>query len=128
MVIRNSPRANAFQPATNPLIESSEVLLLVPKRLFRRPAAVLNSLSKLDHLVNRLLAIQTHDIVVKKRAPLSLRFARSRWQKLHKHRNHHLRPPFTNQRKRAIKIKQYMTDLRTRRKTRCKLDAARKRT
>ena len=61
------PNSSVFQPfdtAADPLIEAAEVLVLVPQRLSRDAAALDNPFGQLHHLVNRLLAVEPHDVVI----------------------------------------------------------------
>src|SRR5688572_20826907 len=103
-------------------VEPSKVFRLVPKRITRFTAAFLYPIGKLDHLVDRLLAIEAHDVVDHELTSVVVRFARLARQELDKQGNHHVRPALADQRQGAIKVEQDVADVRTRRKGRTELD------
>src|SRR5438105_14635560 len=109
---------------TDALFEPAKVLMLVPERLARRSAAFSNPFRELDHLVNRLLAIEPHDVLITKPAALFLSFARPRRQHLHEHGNHHFGPALADERERTVEIKQHMADSPPRGKARRKFHPA----
>jgi len=84
--------AEAFQAMTDAFVEAAQVFVLVPKRLARSAAALLDPVRQLDHLVNGLFAVQAHDVVVTQPAAAFFGFPRVPWEKLGKHGDHHLGP------------------------------------
>ena len=85
-------------------------MFIVERR--QRPApATANFVGQLDHLVNRLPAVETHHEVFHGSEQFRLAFRRAGLPKhLHHHRNHDLRPALANQRQRAVKIEQHRTE------------------
>ena len=94
------------------LIEPAKVFVFVPQRLARGAAAFGDAFGQLHHLVDRLLAIQAHDVVEADLAAGGLRLARQAGQHLDEHRHHDVRPALANNRQRAVKIKQDVADVR----------------
>ena len=121
------PDASASQsldPVADPLVEAAEILVLVPQRLPRAAAALGDPLGQLDHLENRLLAVQPHDVVVGQPAEIGVGLAARAGQHLDEHRRHHFRPTLADQRQGAVEIEQDVTDLRPGTEPRTELDKA----
>src|ERR1051326_6396793 len=95
-------------------IEPSKVFVLIPEWVGRFAAALLDALGELDHLINRLLAVQPHDVVVEQTAAFLLVFLGPRGQHLDEHGHHDFGPALANERKRSVKIKKHVADVRAR--------------
>jgi hypothetical protein len=100
--------------------------VFVPERFLGGAAAILDARGELDHLVDGLLAVETHDIVEAKLAALNLRLAGQRWKHLDEHRHHHLRPALADKRERAVEVEKDVADVGARRETRRKFDVTEK--
>ena len=110
IVRRDRARAQPVEAVLDPLVEPAEVFVLVPERFRGLAAPLADALGQLDHLVDGLLAVETHDVVEAKPAGARLGFAGQRRQHLDEHRHHHLRPALADQRQRAVEIEQNMAD------------------
>ena len=77
-------------------------------------AALADPLGELDHLVDRLLAVEAHDVVEDHAADVGLGLARQPRQGLDEHRHHDLGPSLADQRERAVEVEQDVADLRAR--------------
>ena len=60
---RRFATANRLDPRSNAPIETAQIFLLIPQRVLGSAASLANPLGKLDHLINRLLAVEPHDVV-----------------------------------------------------------------
>ncbi len=96
---------------TGVLVQPSQILVLVPERLVRLAAALADPLGKLDHLVDRLLTVEPHDVVEDHLAEGVLGLARLTGQDLDEHGDHHLGPALADQRQRPVEVEQDMADL-----------------
>ena len=72
--------------------------MLVPERFPSHAAALANPVGELDHLVDRLLAVEPHD-VLEGHPPRSASVSPGkRGKHFGEHRHHHLGPALANQR------------------------------
>ena len=106
------------------LLQPPQVFVLVPERLARLAASLLDPLGKLDHLVDRLLAVQAHDVVEHQLPDLVVRLAGKARQGFDEHRHHDLGPSLADQRKRAVEVEEHVADLGARLERGGQLDAA----
>jgi hypothetical protein len=80
--------------------------MFVRQRVERPAAALLHFLSKLDHLINRLPAIEPHDELFDVARQRRIVFRRPGvLEDPNHHGDHDLRPAFADQRQRAVEIK-----------------------
>src|SRR5512133_1047602 len=93
-------------------IKAAQIFTFIPERFTWRAASLLDPVRELDHLVDRLLAVQPHDVVKAKLPALLFSFVRERRKEFGEHGNHHVRPALANERQRAVKIEQHMADAR----------------
>ena len=80
----------------NALVEPPQVFLFIPQRIARLAAAFFYALGKLNHLIDRLFAVEPHDIVEHKLAHLIVGFARATGQYFREHRHHDFGPAFAD--------------------------------
>ena len=111
-------------PVADPLVEAAEVLVLVPQRLPRVAAALGDPLGQLNHLEDRLLAVQPHDVVVGQPPEIGVGLVALAGQHLDEHRHHDFRPTLADQRQGAVEIEQDVADFRTGAEARSELDKA----
>ena len=97
--------------------------MLVPERLARLAAALANPLGELDHLIDRLLAVEPHDVVEDHLLDLLVGLAGQARKCLDEHRHHDLGPPLADQRQRAVEVEQHVADLGPRLEQGRQLDA-----
>ena len=102
--------AQALQAVRDSAVQSAQIFIFIPERLACPPAAFLDALRELHHLIDRLLAVLAHDVVVEHLPRSRFSFVRPAGQHFQEHRDHHVRPPLADQGKRAVKIEQDMTD------------------
>ena len=93
------------------LFEPPQVLVLVSQRVVRPATAFADPLGELNHLVNGLLTVQTHDVVNDHPANIVISLARQPGQSLDEHRNHDLGPSLPDQGDSAVEVEQDMADL-----------------
>ena len=103
-----------LDPLADPPVEPAQVFVLVPERLARLAAALANPIGQLDHLIDRLLAVQAHDVFVGQALDVGLVFAGQAGEHLDEHRRHHFRPALADQRQRAVEIEEHVADFRPR--------------
>src|SRR6266498_3201206 len=118
------PGAETVNAGTDAVLEAPQVFVLVPKRLLGRSAAFLDPRRQLDHLVNSLFSVETHDVVLAKAPAFLFGLGRERGKHLHEHGHHHLRPTFTEEGKRAVEIEQDVREIRARREAGREFDQA----
>ena len=75
-------------------------------------------------MIDRLLAVEAHDVVVEQRSLRLFALARQGRQHVNEHGNHHFRPALPNQGQRAIEIQEHMCDPLAGREGRGKLNQA----
>ena len=109
--------------AADVLFQPAQVFVLVPERLVRLAAALADPLGELDHLVDRLLAVEPHDVVEHHPPDVVLGLAGPARQGLDEHGHHDLGPSLADQRKRAVEVEQDVADLGARRQGNGQLDA-----
>ena len=102
--------------------EAAEVFVLKGQGLIRLAAALADAVGELDHLVDRLLAVQAHDVVEDESAEAFFGFARQAREGLDEHGDHDFGPALADQGDRAVEIEEDMADLRARGQWTRKLD------
>ena len=75
------------------------------------PPRSLDPLGELDHLVDRLLAVEPHDVVEHHLPDLVVGLAGQAREGLDEHRHHDLGPPLADQRERAVEVEEDVADL-----------------
>src|SRR5262245_61981089 len=84
------------------------VLVLVRQWIARRAATPPHLIGELYHLIYRLPPVEPHDELFDRLGQRGVRFVRTRLaQDSYHHRDHDVRPALTDQRKRAVEVKQY---------------------
>ena len=116
------PLPQAVDPVVDANVQPAEVFVLVPERLLRLAAALADALGELDHLVDRLLAVEPHDVLEGQLPAIGLGLARQRGKHLGEHRHHDLGPALADQRQRAVEVEQHMADAGPRRERGAKDD------
>src|SRR5439155_15467226 len=106
--------AQTFETISNALVQPPQILVFIPERFAHFSTALVDSLGELDHLVNGLLAVLTHDVVVEHLPGCRFGLTPHWRQHFEKHGHHHLDPAFANQRKGAVEIEQHVADAGTR--------------
>ncbi len=81
----------------------------------RLAAALADPLGELDHLVDRLLAVEPHDVVEHHPPDVGLGLAGQARQGLDEHRHHDVGPSLADQRERAVEVEEDVADLGPRR-------------
>ena len=81
-------------------------------------------LGQLNHLEDRLLAVQPHDVVIGQPPQIGVGLAAAAGQHLDEHRHHHFRPTLADQRQGAVEIEQDIADFRPGAEPRAELDKA----
>ena len=104
-------------------VKAAQVLVLVPERLARLAAALADALGELDHLIDRLLAVESHDVVEDHLPHVVGTFVRDDRQHLDEHRHHDLGPALADERERAVEVEQHVAGLGPRRQRSGQLDA-----
>ena len=105
---RGSAPAQRSEPAGDAFVQPAQIFVFVPERLARLSAAFANALGELDHLVNRLLAVEPHDVVLQESVHVGFGFTRPLRQHLGEHRQHDLGPAFADQRQGPVEIEQHV--------------------
>jgi hypothetical protein len=90
------------------------VLVLVGNRVQGLSAAGTDLIGKLHHLVNRLPAIEPHDVIFDVSMQLLARLSGACGREsIDHHRDHHARPIAANERQRPVEVKQHRPKLST---------------
>ena len=104
-------------------LEAPQVFVLIGERVGGLSAALADSLGELNHLVNRLLAVQSHDVVENEAPEVVAGLAGLRRQRLDEHGHHDFGPSLADQRYRAVEVEEDVADLFPGREGNGQLDA-----
>ena len=85
--------------------------MLVPERLLRLSTTFADPVGQLHHLINRLLPIQTHDVIICQFLAIFMALSRQSWKDFREHWNHDLRPSLTDDRQGSIEVKKDVRNL-----------------
>ena len=118
-----APSGERGRAAADVPLQPPQVFVLVSKRLFRPAAALADPFGELNHLVDRLLTVQTHDVVDDHAADVVISLARQPRQGFDEHRNHDVGPSLADQRDRAVEVEEDVADFGARLEGRGQLDA-----
>lgn len=100
---------NSFEVA---FVEAAEIFAFIPERLARFAAPFAHALGQLNHLIDRLLAVQPHDVFEGDPPGIFLGFSGKQGQGFDEQGDHDLRPSLADQREGAVEVEQDVADLR----------------
>ncbi|MFM1942451.1 MAG: hypothetical protein RI897_1433 [Verrucomicrobiota bacterium] len=91
-------------------VEAAEVFVFVPERFLGGAAALFDAIGELDHLVDRLLAVEAHDVVEHQAVERFIRIAFLPGKHFDEHGDHDIGPALADEREGAVEVEDHVTD------------------